>query len=178
VIWSAAAGYGDPSERDPERVRVDVVESRAVSREAARDIYGVVIGGDGTLDARATQQLRAERRAARIRRDGSVRKLAGAVVSRATENLEVRKENGVLHCACARCAADLGPVRDNYKEHCVIEEREIKVANPNIGDWKRYIDERPVFRQFFCPGCGALVENEVARADDPVLKDIELHSLR
>jgi len=31
-----------------------------------------------------------------------------------------------------------------------------------------------VFRQFFCPGCGALVENEVARAEDPVLRDIEL----
>ena len=44
----------------------------------------------------------------------------------------------------------------------------------NIGDYRRYIDDRPVFRQFFCPGCGALVENEVARADDPVLRDIEL----
>jgi len=31
-----------------------------------------------------------------------------------------------------------------------------------------------VFRQFFCPGCGALIENEIARADDPVLRDIEL----
>jgi len=31
-----------------------------------------------------------------------------------------------------------------------------------------------VFRQFFCPGCGALVENEVARVEDPVLRDIEL----
>jgi acetone carboxylase gamma subunit len=32
-----------------------------------------------------------------------------------------------------------------------------------------------VFRQFFCPGCGALVENEVARESDEVLRDIELH---
>jgi acetone carboxylase gamma subunit len=31
-----------------------------------------------------------------------------------------------------------------------------------------------VFRQFCCPGCGALIENEIARADDPVLRDIEL----
>jgi acetone carboxylase gamma subunit len=54
-------------------------------------------------------------------------------------------------------------------------DREITAANPNVGDWKRYIDERPVFRQFFCPGCGALLENEVAREGDPPLCDIELH---
>jgi acetone carboxylase gamma subunit len=56
----------------------------------------------------------------------------------------------------------------------VLEERDIRAANPNIGDWRRYIDDRPVFRQFYCPGCGALVENEVARAEDPLLRDIEL----
>jgi acetone carboxylase gamma subunit len=56
----------------------------------------------------------------------------------------------------------------------VKEEGDIRIANPNIGDWKRYIDDQPVFRQFYCPGCGALVENEVARADDPVLRDIEV----
>jgi acetone carboxylase gamma subunit len=32
-----------------------------------------------------------------------------------------------------------------------------------------------VFRQFFCPGCGALIENEVARESDAVLHDIEVH---
>jgi acetone carboxylase gamma subunit len=110
-----------------------------------------------------------------VRKDGSVKTLAREVIARATENLDIRRENGSLHCACAKCGADLGPLRDNYKEHCVMEEREITAANPNIGDWKRYIDDKPVFRQFTCPGCGALVENEVARADDPVLRDIELH---
>jgi N-methylhydantoinase B len=174
VVWSAAGGYGDPFERDPERVREDVVESRAVSRDAAREVYGVVIAADGSLDVAASARLRAERRAARTRKDGSVRKLAGKVVARATENLDLRKENGTLHCACAKCAADLGPIRANYKERCVLEERDIRAANPNIGDWRRYIDDRPVFRQFYCPGCGALVENEVARAEDPLLRDIEL----
>ena len=65
-------------------------------------------------------------------------------------------------------------MRENYKDHCVRREDDISAANPNIGDYKRYIDDRPVFRQFFCPGCGALIENEIARADDDVLRDIEL----
>jgi acetone carboxylase gamma subunit len=30
------------------------------------------------------------------------------------------------------------------------------------------------FRQFCCPACGGLIENEVCRAQDPVLRDIEL----
>jgi N-methylhydantoinase B len=174
VIWSAAGGFGDPLERDPERVGEDVVEQRSVSIEAARDIYGVVITSDGRVDTSATKKLRAERREANRRKDGTVQKLDGKVAARVTENLEVRRNGSGLRSACAKCAADLGPVRDNYKDRCVRRESDVSAANPNIGDYRRYIDDRPVFRQFFCPGCGALIENEVARADDPVLRDIEL----
>jgi len=174
VLWSAAGGYGDPFERDPERVRDDVVENRAVSRDAAREIYGVVIGEHGALDLETTRQLRAEQRARRRRKGAPAKVLAGRVAARASENLDLRREAGGLRHACAKCAADLGALRDNYKDQCVLDEREIAAANPNIGDWRRYIDDRPVFRQFYCPGCGALIENEVARADDPVLRDIEL----
>jgi acetone carboxylase gamma subunit len=96
-------------------------------------------------------------------------------VARVTDNLDVRRESDGLRCCCTKCAADLGPVRENYKNHCERRESDIRVANPNIGDYKRYIDDRPVFRQFSCPGCGALIENEVAREGDEVLRDIELH---
>jgi len=174
VIWTAAGGFGDPTERDPERVWRDVVENRAVSREAAREIYGVVVTDDERLDAEATKRLRAERRAARRRKTGGVKSLDGKVVARISDNLELRKANGGLHTCCAKCAADLGPVRENYKNACERVDREITASNPNVGDWRRYIDERPVFRQFFCPGCGALIENEVAREGDEVLRDIEL----
>ena len=46
-------------------------------------------------------------------------------------------------------------------------------AVPLSGDPARYIDATPEFRQFFCSGCGGLIENEIALADDPVLHDIE-----
>jgi N-methylhydantoinase B len=175
VIWTAAGGFGDPLEREPERVWRDVVENLAVSPDAARDIYGVVVTADEKLDVEGTRKLRAERREARRRKDGTVKTLTGKVVAHITDNLDVRKANGSLHTACSKCAADLGPVRENYKEHCERADREITASNPNVGDWRRYIDERPVFRQFFCPGCGALIENEIARDDDPVLHDIEVH---
>jgi N-methylhydantoinase B len=176
VTWSAAGGYGDPLEREPEKVREDVIDNRSVSIAAAREIYGVVITADGAVDSAATRLLRSGRREANRKKDGGVAHLDGERVLRVTDNLDLRREKGGLQLACSKCAAGLGSLRDNYKDHCVRRESDISTANPNIGDYRRYIDDRPVFRQFFCPGCGALIENEVARADDPVLRDIELLS--
>ena len=175
VIWSAAGGFGDPLERDPEKVRTDVIDDRCVSSAAAREVYGVVITDAGAVDIEATRKLRASRRDANRKKDGGVVRLAGAVVSQLTDGLELRREKDGVHAACARCAADFGLARGNYKDRCVRRDAEITAANPHIGDYRRYIDDRPVFRQFFCPGCGALIENEVARETDPVLHDIELH---
>ena len=66
---SAGGGYGDPLDRETERVLVDVLEGWE-TRQKARDIYGVVFTGeieDETLavDAAATTARRAELRKAR-----------------------------------------------------------------------------------------------------------------
>ena len=175
VLWSAAGGFGDPLERDPASVHEDVIEHRSVSIEAAREIYGVVITAEGVVDAAATRLLRAGRRDANRKKDGGGAPLKGKMVARITDNIDLRREKSGLSLACAKCAAALGSLRGNYKDACVRRDSDISAANPNIGDYRRYIDDRPVFRQFFCPGCGALIENEVAREDDPVLQDIELH---
>jgi N-methylhydantoinase B len=50
-------GYGNPFARDPERVAEDVREGY-VSREHARQDYGVALGEDGSVLAAETQQLR------------------------------------------------------------------------------------------------------------------------
>lgn len=66
---SAGGGYGDPLDREPERVLVDVLEGWE-TRQKAKDVYGVVFTGeidDETLaiDAVATATRRDELRAAR-----------------------------------------------------------------------------------------------------------------
>src|SRR5262245_750529 len=64
VRSAGGGGYGDPLERDAARVATDVREGY-VSREAARDLYGVVV--DGTqVNASATASLRARLRAGRV----------------------------------------------------------------------------------------------------------------
>ena len=50
----------------------------------------------------------------------------------------------------------------------------IEASNPIAGDPKRFIDPLPQFRQFCCPGCGLAIENEIAVAEDPVLRDVEI----
>jgi N-methylhydantoinase B len=51
-------GFGDPLERDPDRVREDLFNGY-ISAETARQSYGVVVDGSGKLDRAATITLRA-----------------------------------------------------------------------------------------------------------------------
>jgi N-methylhydantoinase B len=63
---SSGGGYGDPLEREPGRVLNDV-EAGIVSREEAREIYGVVIDGAApALDIDATRKLRADLKRERL----------------------------------------------------------------------------------------------------------------
>lgn len=46
---SAGGGYGLPMEREPELVRHDVLEGY-ISRDRALQVYGVIVGSDGSID--------------------------------------------------------------------------------------------------------------------------------
>jgi N-methylhydantoinase B len=60
-ITAGGGGWGDPRARDAARV-VEDVRLGFVSREAAAEVYGVVVGDDGELDAEATAARRGEAR--------------------------------------------------------------------------------------------------------------------
>ncbi len=66
VRTGGGGGWGDSCERDAELVANDVREE-LISRNAARDLYGVVVRDDFTLDATATEALRSEMRAKPVR---------------------------------------------------------------------------------------------------------------
>jgi N-methylhydantoinase B len=59
VETPAGAGYGDPLERDPQRVLADVVSGK-VSVEAAKRHYGVIVRGTA-MDVEATRATRSGR---------------------------------------------------------------------------------------------------------------------
>jgi N-methylhydantoinase B len=68
IDTTGGGGWGDPLEREPQLVALDVTQGK-VGEAAARADYGVVLrrrdGGDYEPDPEATLQLRAEQRAAR-----------------------------------------------------------------------------------------------------------------
>jgi N-methylhydantoinase B len=179
VAFAAGAGYGDPLERDPEAVRKDVY-LEDISPRAAREIFCVVLTGEGEdlrVDVEATAELR--RRALVERLGREPRPYAGPrlpVLRQITEYLNLVERGREPWLACARCAQPLGPGRDNYKLHCRRIDRNVDLSNQLIGDPLRFIEDLVQFRQFCCPACGGLIENEICRAHDPILRDIELAS--
>ncbi|MGE0850126.1 MAG: hydantoinase B/oxoprolinase family protein [Hyphomicrobiaceae bacterium] len=66
VRSAGGGGYGDPLDREAERVAQDVREGY-VSAAAARELYGVALDRAGRADAVATAGLRKRLRSARIR---------------------------------------------------------------------------------------------------------------
>jgi N-methylhydantoinase B/oxoprolinase/acetone carboxylase alpha subunit len=59
VRLAGGGGHGNPFERDPEAVLMDVLEDK-MSVEHAREAYGVVIGGaPPAVDTEATRRRRA-----------------------------------------------------------------------------------------------------------------------
>jgi N-methylhydantoinase B len=63
---AGGGGYGDPLERDPDRVAHDLREG-FISAAAARQLYGLVLDAAGAVDAAATASLRERLRGARVR---------------------------------------------------------------------------------------------------------------
>ena len=175
VRWCGGGGFGDPMERDWEAIQADL-DNFAITDAAARDLYAAVLDEEsGRVDPDATARHRERLREERVRRfDRASTKRTGALLHEVTPYLHAKRDDRGGFWACARCSTELGLIEDNYKLGCNRENRHISTSNPLIGEPRDFINEDVEFRQFSCPGCGILIENEVAVASDPVLEDIHL----
>ncbi len=174
VRWTGGGGFGDPMERDPEAIQRDL-DGYCVTEDTARAVYGAVLDAEGQVDPVATQKHREEIRMERVQRaDVRATRRAGDPVVEVNPALSVKRDGDGDFWACASCSAELGPRDANYKERCIEERNPVEQSNPLVGDPLRFIDERVEFRQYFCPGCGRLVENEIAVESDGILIDTEL----
>jgi len=181
VYWQAGGGYGDPILRDPLAVADDVVNLR-VSPEAARDVYGVAVDpGNGAIDEEATSRLRLAIRAERLRRsvgDGaSPLGLRGEGRGRdgdrrIDDNAVVRSVDGELGAHCRHCDTMLGAGSSVDASMLARFEGEPAEAGPHI--WpspEAYVDEKVVFRQLSCPGCGVALHSAVVPESQPLPVD-------
>jgi len=174
VRWTGGGGFGDPMERAVADIEQDL-DDYSVTPETAVGIYGAVLNGDGRVDAEATAANRARIRSERVAgHDHKANRREGSVVFEAGTCLNVQNDAQGQYWACKCCSTDLGPTSANYKDACIREDHPVSASNPLIGAPDRFIDDDVAFRQFFCPGCGRLIDNEVAVSADPVLADISL----
>jgi N-methylhydantoinase B len=160
--YQAGGGYGDPLAREPAFVAADV-RAGVVSRTAADDLYGVVLGDDGAPEPAATEARRLELRRARLGAD------VGAVAPRNPPPPSGRRINGRLQQAdsgaeCTWCGHVLGTGR--WKLHAVRREIATSAGGP-----ERDSLDGIVLRQHFCPACATLLETEVCHVSDPLLHD-------
>lgn len=177
VRWSGGGGFGDPMLRDPELIEHDL-EHLNVTPEAAHDIFGAVLDADEHVDVAATLENRKKIMAARVKRLGNgnaPREIhSGDASLAAGDNLDVYGNGDAARWACSHCAADLGPLADNYKDVCLREDLPVSASNPLVGDPFDFVDDEVAFRLFHCPSCGSHIDNEISVTRDPVMRDIEL----
>lgn len=102
--------------------------------------------------------------------------------SRITECLDIDLDTGMWHCN--RCGGVLTSARNNYKEGCLVYERDPReIHHPRVEgfdfsfapdpEWCRIVE-------FYCPHCGTMIEVEYLPPGHPITHDIEpdLDSLR
>jgi len=96
---------------------------------------------------------------------------------RITEYLDI--DLGRERWCCNRCGAELAPARENYKTGCLLAERPLEEVHPPLlgadaGLSFSYDPDYCRLIEFYCPGCGVLVENEYLPPGHPITHDIEL----
>jgi N-methylhydantoinase B len=143
--WSGAGGYGDPFRRDPGAVAEDVRRG-AVSREAARRAYGVVLDETGNLDADATHALRG----------------GGVDVSPPAGSLPWLVD-AAGQASCRSCGGAVGTMRAGGCPDGLVGLREIAMQDlsPHNRDPAMFIDEPVELVVWGCPTCGTAHDAEL-----------------
>ncbi len=83
-----------------------------------------------------------------------------------SQRLELRERADGLAICCRGCGAAIAPAGDAWKPNAVLRERKLRDLAPVYTT-----HDDLVLREFACPGCGALLDSEVALAGDPFLND-------
>lgn len=173
--WLGGAGYGDPLERDPERVLLDV-SLGAFSPETAMSAFGVSIV-DNALDLEGTKSLRDEMHKERREQGQHLFLPEGAETPRPKipnvsdlpswrlqEYLDiVQSKDNDLEVCCRTCQTSLGPAAENYKRYALVRRRQPAEYLPlrhKSGDFNEYWE-------YYCPGCITQIAVDVMDPSDP-----------
>ncbi|SFO36055.1 MULTISPECIES: hydantoinase B/oxoprolinase family protein [Actinomadura] len=168
--WQGGGGYGDPLRRDPAAVVADLREGK-ITMTGARDVYGVVVSGDGTVDTAATRDARdalLARRRERAAIDAPLDSdpIDPAAARRLDVNLVLVDDGGHPVVGCAHCGHRLGDRRHGPAMALARYDGPPEDAGPQVtARAADYVDAPVVFRQYCCPNCWTAIYSSVVPAD-------------
>jgi acetone carboxylase gamma subunit len=82
--------------------------------------------------------------------------------------LEIRETDAGERIACRACGHALAPAGEPWKRHAALSE----IPMHGAGGTAYTGDREALLRRFACPGCGALLDSEMALPGEPFLDDI------
>jgi len=164
VIATGGGGFGDPIEREPELVALDV-RARLVSIGEAVRAYGVVLAADGSADAAETARRRAATRAARLGgapiSSSTLRPDAAAVADGWIETTMHGRGAGL----CPRCRTTF-EISDSAEPLAALPSVTLPLAaaGPRVGDGR--VNPGFELRQRSCPVCARSLAVERVRSPE------------
>ena len=81
---------------------------------------------------------------------------------------------------CRNCNHVIGPARELYKEGLLVHHRDPREIHPPLLDPKKYAKtfspdpDWCAILEYYCPGCGTLVEAEYTVPGHPPVRDLEI----
>ena len=93
-----------------------------------------------------------------------------------TEYLDIDLDSEMW--CCHKCGKEIISAEDNYKKGCLVYERDPRTIYDPVVEGSKWTFSPPAdwvaIVEFYCPGCGIMVENELLPIGHPITHDIEL----
>ena len=80
--------------------------------------------------------------------------------------------------ACRKCRTFIQDAASNYKTGCVRRVTDVRKVGLAPIEPRQFIDDDIEYREYFCPGCGLLLQGNFCRPGDKDLWDMQLHADR
>lgn len=179
-VVSGGGGYADPLDREPSLVAMDV-RNGAISLNAAKSTYGLAFKGDLEIDYTETERARRRMVEERLRRGRKLRDFdkdrggVGKVIRKhhISEYLIICEHEMGSVAQCAKCGYAFCRSEENYKYFSLVWEGYPSESGLTPERHPRDGGEM-IYREFYCPGCGTLLEVEPTMKGAPILIDTEL----
>lgn len=167
---SGSGGIGDPLNRDPDRVRQDVVDG-AVTPTTAEEVYGVPVSATGQLTG-DVESKREEIRKTRLSEghipDDTIEISVADAESTGLQlspSLPIVETDAGPIVICRSCGTGIASAEESWKDRVVVRRRGVSAAGT-----RRNARADIELREFACPECATLLDTEVARSGDPFLE--------